>query len=50
MEAGIPADAAYGAEGDRKMGIGPNATLHYEIELVDLAKYGEWSRRNKIRR
>ena len=50
IEAWIPADAAYGAEGDRKMGIGPNATLHYEIELVDLAKYGEWSRRNKIRR
>ena len=50
IEAGIPADAAYGAEGDRKMGSGPNATLHYEIELVDLAQYGEWSRRNKIRR
>lgn len=50
IDAWIPAAAAYGAEGDKSLGIAPNATLHYEIELVDLAKYGEWSRRNKIRR
>ena len=50
IDAWIPAAAAYGAEGDKSLGIAPNATLHYEIELVDLAKYGEWSRRNKMRR
>ncbi len=34
MEAWLPAAAAYGAEGDERLGIGPNATLRYEIELV----------------
>ncbi len=50
IEAWIPAAAAYGAEGDKALGIGPNATLRYEIELVDVAKYADWSRRNKLRR
>ena len=27
---------AYGAEGDKKLGVVPNATLFYEIELVDV--------------
>lgn len=36
MEAWLPAAAAYGAEGDARLGIGPNATLRYEIELVDV--------------
>lgn len=50
IEAWIPSAAAYGAEGDKTLGIAPNATLFYEIELVDVAKYSEWSRRNKLRR
>ena len=50
IEAWIPAAAAYGAEGDKTLGIGPNATLFYEIELVGVDKYAEWSRRNKLRR
>lgn len=35
----MPSAAAYGAEGEPKMGIAPNATLYYEIELVDVDKY-----------
>ncbi|MDE7123265.1 MAG: FKBP-type peptidyl-prolyl cis-trans isomerase [Alistipes sp.] len=34
IEAWLPAAQAYGAEGDAKLGIGPNATLRCEIELL----------------
>ena len=34
-----PPATAYGAEGDAELGIGPNATLYYERELVDVVKY-----------
>ena len=37
--------AAYGAEGDKELGVAPNATLYYEIELVDVDKYANRSRR-----
>ena len=37
--------AAYGAEGDKELGVAPNATLYFEIELVDLDKYTTRSRR-----
>ena len=37
--------AAYGAEGDKELGVAPNATLYFEIELVDLDKYATRSRR-----
>lgn len=38
IDAWLPAKEAYGAAGDEKLGIGPNATLYYEIELVDVVK------------
>lgn len=41
----MPADMAYGAEGDEALGIGPNATLYYEIELLDVDKYANRFRR-----
>jgi len=40
INAWMPAAAAYGAEGDAALGIGPNATLYYEMELIDVMKYG----------
>lgn len=49
IDAWIPSTAAYGAEGDRELGIQPNATLHYEIELVEVDKYANRSRRNNLR-
>lgn len=39
IDAWLPAKEAYGASGDAELGIGPNATLYYEIELVEVAKY-----------
>lgn len=45
INAWMPADVAYGAEGDKTLGIGPNATLYYEIELLDLDKYADRFRR-----
>jgi len=39
IDAWLPAKEAYGASGDAKLGIGPNATLYYEIELVEVKKY-----------
>lgn len=45
VAAWIPSKLAYGAEGNEEMNIAPNATLCFEIELVKLDKYTEWSRR-----
>lgn len=39
IDAWLPAAAAYGAEGNAELGIGPNATLFYEMELVDVVKF-----------
>ena len=50
INAWMPSSAAYGSAGDKALGIKPNATLYYEIELVDLDKYTNWSRRNNLRR
>lgn len=50
INAWIPSSAAYGSGGDKELGIRPNATLYYEIELVDVDKYANWSRRNNLRR
>lgn len=36
INAWMPSSAAYGAEGDKELGVAPNATLYFEIELVDL--------------
>lgn len=45
INAWMPSSAAYGAEGDKELGIAPNTTLYYEIELVDVDKYANRSRR-----
>lgn len=50
INAWMPSSAAYGAEGDKEFGIRPNATLYYEIELLDVDKYANWSRRSNLRR
>ncbi len=39
IEAWMPSSIAYGAEGDAGLGVGPNATLFFEMELVDVTKY-----------
>lgn len=39
IDAWLPAATAYGAEGNEELGIGPNTTLYYEMELVDVVKY-----------
>jgi len=46
----LPAATAYGAEGNSEMGIAPNSTLNYEIELVGLEKFSDRMRRNASRR
>lgn len=38
MEAWIPATIAYGASGSDSLGVKPNATLFFEIDLVDVRK------------
>ena len=50
INAWIPSSAAYGTQGDKELGIQPNTTLYYEIELVDVDKYANWSRRSNLRR
>ena len=39
VDAWLPAAAAYGADGKAEWGIGPNATLRYEMEVVDVVKF-----------
>lgn len=39
IDAWLPAATAYGAAGDQKLGIKPNATLNYRIELIEVKKY-----------
>lgn len=46
----MPAATAYGAEGDTELGVRPNATLYYEIELVGVDKYTNRIRRDNLRR
>lgn len=36
----IPAGLAYGAEGNGELGIAPNETLFYEIELIEVKRAG----------
>ena len=36
MNVWIPSQLAYGAEGDEELGVRPNATLFYEIEVLDV--------------
>ncbi len=39
ITAWMPAETAYGSAGSEEFGIKPDATLFYEIDLVDLDKY-----------
>lgn len=39
MEAWVPAASAYGTAGSTELGVAPDATLFFEIELVDVDKY-----------
>lgn len=41
----IPASACYGEVGDKELGVKPNATLFYEIEIIDVNKYSSYSRK-----
>ncbi|MDE7069890.1 MAG: FKBP-type peptidyl-prolyl cis-trans isomerase [Alistipes sp.] len=41
INAWIPSRLAYGAQGNEALGVGPNETLFYEIELVSLRRLGE---------
>ena len=41
----LPASEAYGDEGDKELGIAPNSTLYYEIELLEVDKYANRYRR-----
>ena len=45
VEAWIPSQLAFGAEGNSELNIAPNKTLCFEIELIQLDKYTEWTRR-----
>lgn len=45
INAWMPSSVTYGADGDKKLGIAPNTTLYYEIELLDLDKYSNRFRR-----
>ena len=38
IDAWVPAALAYGARGDAALGIKPNETLRYEIELIDVVR------------
>jgi FKBP-type peptidyl-prolyl cis-trans isomerase FkpA len=35
----IPAHLAYGAGGDKELGVEPNSTLCYEVEVLDVIPY-----------
>lgn len=50
INAWMPSAAAYGADGNERMGVKPNTTLYYEIELVDVDKYANRSPRSNLRR
>lgn len=38
INAWLPAALAYGASGDDSLGVAPNATLYYQIELLEVKK------------
>ncbi len=49
INAWMPSSAAYGADGNAEFGVKPNTTLYYEIELIDVDKYANRSRRGNLR-
>lgn len=45
INAWMPSAAAFGAAGDKELGVAPNQTLCYEIELLEVDKYATRLRR-----
>lgn len=41
IDAYVPARLGYGAEGNDSLGVKPNATLYYEIDLLDMERPGK---------
>ena len=39
VHAWIPSELAYGSGGDEELGIAPNSTLFYEVEVLDVVPY-----------
>ena len=39
FDAWIPSDLAYGANGDEELGIAPNSTLLYEVDVLEVVPY-----------
>lgn len=39
FDAWIPSELAYGANGSEELGIEPNSTLYYEVDVVDVVPY-----------
>lgn len=39
VHAWIPSELAYGSGGNEELGIAPNSTLFYEVEVVDVVPY-----------
>lgn len=50
IEAWIPSSAAYGADGEAELGIRPNVTVRFDIELLGVQKQSDWLRRNNSSR
>lgn len=44
IHAWVPAELAYGLEGDKQVGIAPNETLFYEIELLEVKQGNRYKR------
>lgn len=50
ISAWVPAELAYGEDGDAQDGIAPNETLFYEIELLDIKEGSRYRSADKERR
>lgn len=46
----MPSSAAYGAAGCDSLGVKPNQTLYYEIELLKVDRYANRMRRSNLNR
>ena len=50
IKAWMPSSAAYGAAGCDWLGVKPNQTLYYEIELLKVDRYANRMRRSNLNR
>ncbi len=50
IKAWMPSSAAYGAAGCDSLGVKPNQTLYYEIELLKVDRYANRMRRSNLNR